>query len=65
MVRTTRAQREALWNLYCRENKNPTVRPGYKAFRKTIQPMFCSDPCVLVEKFGIWFGIEVDGYTHT
>jgi hypothetical protein len=63
-MKLTRKQREALWNLYCRDNSNPTVFPGYRGFRRNVQPYIGGD-CVMVHKFNMWFGIESDGYTHT
>jgi len=37
----------------------------YREFRRTVQPMLGSDPCVLVPWCGMWLGIEVDGHTHS
>lgn len=62
---TTRAQRVALLNLWARVVTSDTFpRPGltYRNFRKTVEP---GPGCIMVPAFGMWFGIEPDGYTHT
>ena len=61
MVKTTRKQREALKSLWMRIENN---RPTYRAFRKTVQPMVM-DTAILVPLWGMWIGIEPDGYCHS
>lgn len=75
MIKTTRAQREALKRVYERHdivpqpdgaprrmvNKQPLT---YREFRATVKPFF-GDSCVMVPAFGMWLGIETDGYTHS
>lgn len=39
--------------------------PTYREFRKTVQPSFGCDDCVMVPFAGMWLGIERDGYTHS
>ena len=76
-MKLTRAQREALWNLFKRGEdwvaKNISPATGYhcksdiekyRAFRRTVQP-YIGDDCVLVPWCNMWVGIESDGYTHT
>ncbi len=60
MVKTNRAQREALLRVYQRDWAG---RPAtYRAFRRTVQP---GPGCILVPFAGMWLGIEPDGYTHS
>ena len=68
----TRAQRESLKKVYDRQPLFlagyyglDSTRMGYREFRKTIQPMFGSDPGIMVPWCGMWLGIEADGYTHS
>jgi hypothetical protein len=61
MVRTTKAQRQALKRLYDREPMLVT----YRQFRQRLQGTFGSDKCVMVKWCGMWIGIEEDGYTHS
>jgi hypothetical protein len=61
MLTLTKAQRTALHKLWQRNTQDLT----YRQFRKTVQPYFGGDPCVLVPWCGMWLGIEHDGYTHS
>jgi hypothetical protein len=65
MVKLTRKQREALYRVWVRtkESDVPSTLP-YKAFRRTVAGA-CFDSCVMVPAFGMWLGIETDGYTHS
>lgn len=65
MVKTTRAQREALLNLYNRalNSDHPETR-SYKEFRKTVIPGFMNE-YIMIPWAGMWIGIEKDGYTHS
>jgi len=69
MVKTNKAQREALARVYSRKHPMPehpvNVRTwwmGYREFRKTVQP---GPGCIMVQWSGMWLGIEPDGYTHS
>lgn len=66
MVKTTRLQREALKRVFDRcpiiENDRQIT---YCQFRKSVQPLFGGDGCILVKWAGMWLGIEPDGYTHS
>ena len=63
MVKTTRKQREALYNLWERKDK---LRPNetYCQFRRRVQPEFCGK-AVMIQWAGMWIGIEPDGYAHS
>ena len=81
MVRTTRAQREALFEVFRRDFPNwisPRKRythytdevvqvpsTQWKRFRKQVRPLFGDDGCVMLQWHGMWLGIEKDGYTHS
>ena len=76
MITLTRDQRVALKSLYDRGEVRQPVADGrgviigtrilgYRDFRKTVQGMFGSDPCVLVPWCGMMIGIEADGYVHS
>jgi hypothetical protein len=69
MVRTTRAQRVALQNVYqrlCREHYRNTGDPkgpeSYLSFRRKVVP---GPGCIMIPYAGMWLGIEPDGYTHS
>ena len=73
MIKTTRAQREALREVF---HRGPLVstqrglrspetgeRPlTYRQFRRQVHPGF---GCILLHWQGMWLGIEKDGYTHS
>jgi hypothetical protein len=77
MIRTTRKQREALFRIFRRDFPNwvtpfsrmshvtnevvrvPSIQ--YRRFRKSVQPAL-GDTCVMVQRWGMWIGIEQDGY---
>lgn len=78
MVKTTRAQREALYRKWTemastrRLLEDPRTAmlaiyatPTYKDFRKTVQPLFGGNGCIMVPWCGMWLGIETDGYCHS
>jgi hypothetical protein len=67
MVKTTRAQREALLRIWRRWYpvgvfSYPQNAPTYREFRKRVMP---GSDCVMVQVPGMWLGIETDGYTHS
>lgn len=65
MIKTTRAQREALKRVYNRIDsaRKPSQRPlPYRTFRKTVQG---GPDCIMVPFAGMWLGIEHDGHTHS
>jgi hypothetical protein len=65
---TSRAQREALLNLYRRMTKRQLARPteaGYRAFRKSQCVPLCLSDCIMVGVWNMWIGIERDGYAHS
>lgn len=70
MIRTTKAQRQALLRVYRRvvEADRSSMNAGqyqrftYRAFRRTVQP---GPGCVMVPFASMWLGIEPDGYTHS
>ena len=79
MIKTTRAQREALFRVFQRDFPNwvtPYKRKQnggmiirvpsiqYRKFRNRVQPFFGGD-CIMIEFAGMWLGIETDGYTHS
>lgn len=78
MVRTTRAQREALFKVFQRDFPS-WVSPGrrasvkevgtlpvptiqYRRFRAKVAP---GPGCIMLPWHGMWLGIEPDGYTHS
>jgi hypothetical protein len=73
MVKTTKAQRKALERIYRRivnETRSSMTAEQYRAFtyrafRRTVQPTFGCDDCIMVQFVGMWLGIERDGYTHS
>lgn len=74
MVKTTRAQREALARLFSRIDARPEKHEinkkgwirRYRKFRESVQPYFDGSGCIIVRWCGsMWVGIETDGYTHS
>jgi len=69
MIKITRAQREALRDIYHRR-QTPSYTPGaktwrgYRKFRSTAR-VDCVMDCVMVPWLGMVLGIETDGYTHS
>lgn len=80
MVKTTRAQREALFKVFQRDFPG-WVNPGrrwegkvkiikvptkqWRRFRKQVTLYSDGSGCVMVPWKGMWLGIETDGYTHS
>lgn len=72
MVKTNRAQREALarvttrirqdWATHPSNAENMHAAPTYRDVRRTVQP---GPGCIMVPFAGMWLGIEPDGYTHS
>jgi len=65
MVRTTRAQREALKRVFMRvvHAQKPSATPArYRDFRRKVEP---GPGCIMIPYAGMWLGIEPDGYTHS
>ncbi len=66
MICTTKAQRQALLRVYQRlQNTDTGTTLTYREFRKTVQPTFGCDDCIMVRFASMWLGIERDGYTHS
>jgi hypothetical protein len=81
MIRTTRKQREALFKIFQRDFPtwvSPGKRRSrmtneieavpliqYRKFRSTVVPYLGDDSCIMVPRWGMWLGIERDGYTHS
>lgn len=80
MVRTTKAQRKALFNVFVRDfpgRETPfrrrtaaglSIRVSslpYRRFRSQVAPYFDNSGCVMVPWKGMWLGIETDGHTHS
>jgi hypothetical protein len=76
MVRTTRAQRVALFRVFQRDFPN-WVSPGWRdglegtvrvpsvqwrRFRERVHP---GPGCIMIQWRNMWLGIEPDGYTHS
>jgi len=57
----TKQQRQALKRIYLRLE----FPPPYRVFRRSVQPTFCVDGCIMVPYGAMWLGIETDGYTHS
>jgi hypothetical protein len=67
MTKMNRAQREALFRVFCRQNPSAATnfkmwRGAYVRFRRSVQG---GSDCVMVKWCNMWLGIELDGYTHS
>jgi hypothetical protein len=77
MVKTNRAQREALFRIFqrdfpgwitptTRETKTGNIVPvpsiQWRRFRNRVQP---GPGCIMIQWRNMWLGIEPDGYTHS
>lgn len=60
LVKLTKAQRHAVYRIYCRD----PMPVSYREFRATVIPAIGLD-CVVVRWAGMWVAIESDGYAHT
>ena len=60
MVALTKNQQQSL----LRKWKQSDQGMSYRAFRRTVEPMF-RDPAVVVKWCGMWLAIEPNGYTHS
>ncbi len=61
----TRAQREALFDLYRRSGVSlESKKKTYLQFRRTAR-MDCMLGCLMIPFCGMLVGIEWDGYTHS
>lgn len=58
----TLAQDKAITAIY---NRDTSVAPTLKSFRKQVQGPFGFDNVVGIDWKGMWLGIETDGYTHS
>jgi hypothetical protein len=54
----TKAQRQSVYRLWLRDEK----KQPYRQFRRRVQPAY---GCVIINLWGMWLGIEPDGYTHS
>jgi len=63
MTPTTKAQRAAMFKLYqrARNGDNPTTET-YRQFRRRFGGGY---DCLMIYLWGMWLGIEQDGYTHS
>ena len=59
MLKITRAQREALYGVYCRT----PLEVSYREFRRSAAIAF--GDCLMVKWQGMDLGIETDGYVHS
>ena len=59
MLKITRAQREALYGVYCRR----PLEVSYREFRQSAAIAF--GDCLMVEWQGMLLGIETDGHVHS
>ena len=62
---TTRAQRKALHRLWLRGKEADSWKAEltYLQFRRRFK--WCYGDYIFGSWLGMWFGIELDGYTHT
>jgi hypothetical protein len=81
MIKTTRAQRVALFRVFQRDFPSyvsPCMRRRsdtgevvqvssiqWRRFRSRVRPLFDKSGCVMLPWAGMWLGIETDGYTHS
>jgi hypothetical protein len=63
MLPTTREQRGAMHRLYVRFTQSDSFDgTSYRTFRKRFVHGW---DCVMIRLWGMWIGIEIDGYTHS
>lgn len=61
MVKTTREQRQKLFQKWMLNDQNLS----YRGFRNMLQPTFGCNDAVVIKWCGMWLCIETDGYCHT
>ena len=57
-MKITNEQKHAIKRIYDRRE----MGISYLQFRRSVSPCF---DCLMVQWFGMWLGIEKDGYTHS
>jgi hypothetical protein len=65
MIKTTREQRLAIHRLWLRArdpSQNLPTSATYRQFRRRIHAGY---DCIMINIWGMWIGIEKDGYTHS
>ena len=55
---TTKPQRAAIKKLWDRDGR----KESYRQFRRRVQQGY---DCLMIQLWGMWIGIEPDGYTHS
>lgn len=81
MIKTTRAQRVALFRVFQRDfpsyvsprmrrrsDTGEVVRVSsiqWRRFRSRVTRPMLHDGCIMLPWAGMWLGIETDGYTHS
>lgn len=79
MIRTTRAQREAIHHLFCRSVMDASPHPpaplpeaistlgwrAYRRYRRTLEGTFGMNGAVVIPFAGMFVCIERDGFRHT
>ena len=60
----TREQRKGCFKLYIRTITEETPTQSYLQFRRKAEFSHIMG-CLMVPYFGMWAGIEPDGYTHS
>ena len=61
MIKITKKQQVSLARKWHQDSQGMT----YLQFRRTIQPTFGNDGCIMVAWCGMFLGMETDGYCHS
>ena len=65
MVKTTKEQRQAIYDLWLRARHPSQDVPTSATYRQFRRRFVQGYDCLMINIWGMWLGIEKDGYTHS
>lgn len=65
MKPTTKEQRKAMFKLYERARSPSQDNPTTATYRQFRRRFVHGWDCLMINIWGMWIGIESDGYTHS
>ena len=65
MTAITKEQRAAIYRLWLRARDPGQKIPTSATYRQFRRGVVAGYDCLMIELWGMWIGIERDGYTHS
>jgi len=62
---TTKEQRVSMYNLWLRARSPSQMNPTTETYRQFRRRFVAGYDCIMINIWGMWLGIERDGYTHS